>query len=95
MPTLFRLLGFRFFYRLFDLVSEPCHIHVGDDKRKLCKFWIFRDKTVELADFVGFSKRELKRIEKVLLEHIDTICQTYEHDCITNNTSPNYKAKKS
>lgn len=74
MPTLFRLLGFRFFYRLYDLINEPYHVHIGDDGRKLCKYWVLADKHIELADSAGFTKRGLKKIEKALIEQINEIC---------------------
>ncbi|GAA4449455.1 hypothetical protein GCM10023189_08850 [Nibrella saemangeumensis] len=93
MPTLFLLFGFRFFYRLYDLVNEPLHVHVSDNSRKLCKFWIYSDGSVQLADNVGFNKRELTRIEKALVEHRDKISQTYESDCKANGVTPNYKRK--
>ena len=90
---MFRLFGLRFFYRLFDLVNEPCHVHVGDDGRKLCKFWIRLDGSVDLADAVGFTKRDLTKIEKALLENMTQIHQSYEINCQTNGVLPNYYQK--
>jgi hypothetical protein len=94
MPTLFRLLGFRFFYRLYDLVNEPCHVHVGDDGRKLCKFWVCDDGTGALADSIGFTKRDLNRIEKAIVENLPEIKRIYETDCATYGTAASYKKPK-
>ena len=94
MPTLFRLFGFRFFYRLFDLINEPCHVHVGDDGRKLCKYWIRADGSIELADAVGLTKRDLTKIERALLVHMTQIQQSYENNCQISGSTPNYYQKK-
>jgi hypothetical protein len=91
MPTLFRLFGYRFFYRLYDLINEPCHVHVGDDGRKLCKFWVCLDDTIELADSVGFTRRELNRIEKAIVGQLIVIKDLYEADCLHYDVPPNYK----
>ncbi|WP_405512895.1 DUF4160 domain-containing protein [Spirosoma sp. KNUC1025] len=61
MPTLFRLFGFRFFYRMYDLINEPCHIHASDDGLKLCKYWIREDGSFKLADSVKIKTAERKK----------------------------------
>lgn len=63
MPTLLRLLGWRFhFYS--DEGAEPAHIHVdtGDGE---CKFWL---EPVRLARNRNISPIELRRIESVVFE---------------------------
>jgi len=63
MPTVLRLLGWRFhFYS--DEGSEPPHIHVdtGDGE---CKFWL---APVRLARSEGVKPVELRRIEAVVID---------------------------
>ena len=90
MPTLFRLFGFRFFYRMYDLINEPCHVHASDDGIKLCKYWIREDGSFLLADLVKIKATELKKIEKAITDHISQIQEMYETDCQTNGIKPNY-----
>jgi hypothetical protein len=94
MPTLFIKLGLRFFFRMFDMANEPFHVHISDDANKLCKYWIFANHQFELADYVGFSKKELRQIEQILTESMNEICEKYEHYCNTNHIALNYKVKK-
>lgn len=64
MPTILRLLGWRFhFYS--DEAYEPPHIHVdtGDGE---CKFWL---APVRLARSERVKPVELRRIEAATIEH--------------------------
>ena len=64
MPTVLRVLGFRFhFYS--DEGSEPPHIHVdaGDCE---CKFWL---TPVGLARNRGMSAVEIRKVERLVFEH--------------------------
>ena len=79
MPTIFFKFGFRFYFVSYDC-SEPPHIHAGDDVRKICKYWLRNNKAL-LADNSGFSKRELARIEKVILENYSLILTTFNEFC--------------
>lgn len=90
MPTLFRLFGFRFFYRMYDLMNEPCYIHATDDGIKLCKYWIREDGSFVLADSVKIKTAERKKIEKAIVDHIDQIKETCENLCKTNSLRLNY-----
>ena len=38
MPTIFFKFGLRFYFVSYDCI-EPAHIHVGDETKKICKFW--------------------------------------------------------
>lgn len=62
MPTIFYKLGFRFYFLSSDC-SEPPHIDVSDDGKKICKFWL-REKQCELADSSGFLNTDLRKIER-------------------------------
>jgi Domain of unknown function (DUF4160) len=64
MPTVLRLLGFRFhFYS--DEGNEPPHIHVdiGDGA---CKFWL---NPVRLAGQQKMSTSELRKAERLVFEN--------------------------
>jgi len=71
MPKIFDWKGCKFFFYANE--GEPlerCHVHVrkGDCE---AKFWL--DPEVILASSYGFSGKELTEINKVVLEHQDTI----------------------
>lgn len=95
MPTLFIEAGLRFFFVMFDLLNEPFHLHVSDGNRKLCKYWIFADRNIELADSKGFKPRELKDIEATLVNQMTLIQESYGAYCTKNNITINYKTKRS
>ena len=79
MPTIFFKVGFRFYFVSYDC-KEPPHLHVGDDARKICKYWL-KDSRIVLADNSGFTKRELARIEKVIVENYSLILTTFNEFC--------------
>lgn len=57
MPTILRILGYRFFFFSAE-GSEPPHIHVEAGK-SVAKFWL---KPVRLADSYGFRSHELSKL---------------------------------
>ena len=79
MPTIFFKFGFRFYFVSYDC-NEPPHVHAGDDVRKTCKYWL-RNSKVIFADNSGFTKRELARIEKVILENYQFMLNTFNEFC--------------
>jgi hypothetical protein len=79
MPTIFFKFGFRFYFVSYDC-REPAHVHVGDGAKKICKYWL-RGNQVIIADSSGFTKRELFKIEKVILENYSTILTTFHEFC--------------
>lgn len=65
MPTVLRIGPYRFYFYSHDLIHEPPHVHV--DRGDLsAKFWL---NPVALASNLGFSPRELRKIEKITSEH--------------------------
>ena len=64
MPTILRTGPYRVYYFSNDL-KEPPHVHV-DRERLSAKFWL---QPVSLARNLGFSARELRRIQKLLEAH--------------------------
>ncbi|MEY4876556.1 MAG: hypothetical protein RL708_1705 [Bacteroidota bacterium] len=79
MPTIFFKFGFRFYFVSFDC-SEPPHIHVGNDADKICKFWL-REKVAVLADNSGFTKHELKKIEKEVNNNFELLINKFNEYC--------------
>lgn len=67
MPTLFILLGFRFFF--WSNEHEPVHVHVskGDSEAK------YNVLNLELIENHGFKKNELKLIESIIEENKEII----------------------
>ena len=64
MPTILKIMGFRFFF-FSNEGNEPPHIHVehGDN---VAKFWL---NPVSLADSYGFRNHELPKIKMMVMEH--------------------------
>lgn len=93
MSTYFIIASWRYFARSYDLVNEPCHIHAQKGIQKLCKFWIFADGTVEIADKKGMIKRERNSVQRVIESQIETIKIVYESYCRVNRIPINHKTK--
>ena len=79
MPTIFFKFGFRFYFVSYDC-REPHHVHVGDDKSKICKYWL-TNNNVALAINAGFTKRDLARFEKEIQENYLFILSTFNEFC--------------
>ncbi len=74
MGKLLILLNYVFFVFSSDVKENRRHIHVTDKKRdieRVCKFWI--EPEVEFDSNVGFSKKELNEIKKILQSNITII----------------------
>ncbi|MBC7568819.1 MAG: DUF4160 domain-containing protein [Spirosoma sp.] len=93
-PTYFILAAWRYFARSFELLYEPCHVHVQSGPKRLCKFWIFSDGSVQLANSKGMSKRELSAVEAVIQAEIQVIKDACESYCYQNAIAVNYKTKR-
>ncbi len=94
MPTFFTALGFRFFMLMYNIFKEPFHVHITDSKKKVCKFWIFENGEVELADNKGFTKAEIPKVSGVLKENEIKLKERYEYFCKEADASTNYKKKR-
>ena len=79
MPTVLFKFGWRFYFVSFDC-NEPPHIHVGDDKYKICKYWLRNNKGI-FADNTGFTKQEIKKIEKVINENFELLNTAFHEFC--------------
>lgn len=67
-PTVFRELGFRFFF--FSREEMRIHIHVESGHGE-AKFWL--EPEIELAENYGLRSSELSKILELVEEHQDEI----------------------
>lgn len=72
MPTVLRLLGFRFFFYSNE-GSEPPHIHI-ERADELAKFWL---DPVELVSSSGFSAKEINQVRKMVVENQAHLLQAW------------------
>jgi hypothetical protein len=72
MPTVLRLLGFRFHFYSNE-GAEPPHIHVeyGDAE---CKFWL---DPIALATNRGMSPTDIRRAERIVFERQQFLLEKY------------------
>lgn len=64
MPTVLRSGPYRVYFYSHDLI-EPPHVHVDRDDRS-AKFWL---NPASLARNLGFKSKELRVIERLLVEN--------------------------
>ena len=64
MPTILRIGPYRFYFYGHE-PNEPPHTHVDRDDLS-AKFWLL---TVGLAKNIGFSSKELRQLQKLVIEH--------------------------
>jgi len=64
MPTILRIGPYKFYFYSHE-PNEPPHIHVDRDNLS-AKFWL---QTVQLARNIGFSPRELNKLEALVQEN--------------------------
>ena len=69
MPTIFIIFGYRFQFYSND--HTPIHVHVIKGRAK-AKYNIF---PVEFVNNHGFKSQELKLIESIIEENVETIAQ--------------------
>ncbi len=64
MPTVLRIGAYRFYFYSHE-PNEPPHVHIDRDDSS-AKFWL---ETVSLAKNIGFSAKELRKLEGLVQEH--------------------------
>ncbi len=64
MPTVLRIGSYRFYFYSHE-PNEPPHIHIDKDDSS-AKFWL---KQVDLASNIGFTKKELNELDKLVTKH--------------------------
>jgi len=64
MPTVLRIGPYRFYFYSHE-PNEPPHIHIDRDNLS-AKFWL---EPVQLARNLGFSAKDLRKIERMIVDH--------------------------
>jgi hypothetical protein len=77
MPTALRVGPYRFYFYSYDC-AERRHMHV-DRERRSAKFWI--DPEVILADNHGYSRKELREIERIARDHLEALRNEWDRFC--------------
>ena len=72
MPTVLRSGPYRVYFYSHE-PNEPPHVHVDRDNQS-AKFWI---NPVSLARNLGFSPKELRKIQRILLENQEELLEVW------------------
>jgi hypothetical protein len=80
MPTALNSGPYRFYFYSYDC-GEPRHMHV-DCENMSAKFWL--DPDISLAENFGFSRRELRDIERIMHENIEVLRKEWDAFCHTD-----------
>lgn len=83
MPTALHFGGYRFYFYSYDCV-EPRHMHV-DRERMSAKFWL--DPDVSLEANYGFSRRELRDIERIIRNNLEVLRDEWDSFCSGRSNS--------
>lgn len=67
-PTIFRYKNYRFFF--FSREESRTHVHISSPDGE-AKFWI--EPVVALADYSGFTDRQLRELLKMVQKHAKEI----------------------
>jgi hypothetical protein len=73
MPTVLRVGPYRFYFYSHE-PNEPPHIHIDRDELS-AKFWL---DPVQLARNLGFSPKDLRIIEEMVVEHQQDIQEKWD-----------------
>ena len=73
MPTVLRTGPYRLYFYSHE-PNEPPHVHIDRDDQS-AKFWL---RTVALARNLGFNPRELRRIERLIIEHQHQLLEVWD-----------------
>ena len=72
MPNVLRSGPFRFYFYSHE-TNEPPHVHIDRDELS-AKFWL---QTVSLARNFGFSPKELRRIQELVIQHQEQLLEAW------------------
>ncbi len=64
MPLVLGIGAYRFYFYSHE-PNEPPHVHIDRDNLS-AKFWL---QSVSLAQSIGFSAKELRKLKSIVLEH--------------------------
>ncbi|HEY1525066.1 MAG TPA: DUF4160 domain-containing protein [Candidatus Angelobacter sp.] len=76
MPTVLRFNGLRVV--IYPNDHRPAHVHVIGRGREAVFNLNCHTGPVDLRENYRFSRREISRIERVLSEHLEELCQAWE-----------------
>lgn len=76
MPTTLISGPYRFSFFSIDC-AEPKHTHVWRDKTS-AKFWL---EPVKLEDNHGFSRKELRDVEQIILANLSLLKEKWDEHC--------------
>lgn len=75
MPSVLRFGPYRFYFYSHE-PNEPAHVHIDRDEQT-CKFWL---KPVALARNLGFGAKELRNLEKLVIDKKQELLEAWnEH----------------
>ena len=77
MPTALRIASYRFYFYSYDC-GEPRHMHV-DRENNSAKFWL--DPDVSLVENHGYSRKELRDIERTARDNLETLRNEWDTFC--------------
>ena len=77
MPTVLRIGPYRYYFYSYDC-GEPRHMHVDRDHCSV-KFWL--DPDVTLASNYGFSRQELRDVERLTQENLEMLRNAWDAFC--------------
>ena len=83
MPTALRAGPYRFYFYSYDC-GEPRHMHV-DRESNSAKFWL--DPDVLLSDNHGYGRKELRDVQRITRENVETLRKEWDAFC-GGNTRP-------
>ena len=79
MPTALRSGPYRFYFYSYDC-GEPRHMHIDRESRS-AKLWL---DPVSLADNHGYTRRELREIERITEENVERLRNEWDDFCGSN-----------
>lgn len=77
MPTALRIGPYRFYFYSYDCVEQR-HVHV-DREAMSAKFWL--DPDASLAENYGYSRKELRDIERITKENLEKLRIEWDDFC--------------
>jgi len=88
MPAVLTMGSITLFFTSYDCY-EPMHIHIIDGNKE-CKYWLRADDEIILADNRGFSRSELLKLKKVVIQNYQDIKKLWDEHC-KDTTRKKYK----
>jgi len=68
---------YRIYFYSYDC-GEPRHMHIDRENRS-AKFWL--DPDVALEENYGYSRKELRDIERMMREHLEVLRNEWDTFC--------------